>query len=179
MDCWAKIWKDEGPRAFFKVCLWIEKKNTASGHPSFTGQLHKRAPLNWLRSGACRIRWVYRSPQGIRLAHQCQHHKRPQDKIWSCYQIKIMSPSLQHATPFSRPVWLPLSFWFDHIYYSRARNTPVLTDPGILLGICQEILPDPRFCVYTKLWEFNPKWNKLCYLNWNWIGWLKRGGWFW
>ena len=122
MDCWAKIWKDEGPRAFFKVCLWIEKKNTASGHPSFTGQLHKRAPLNWLRSGACRIRWVYRSPQGIRLAHQCQHHKRPQDKIWSCYQIKIMSPSLQHATPFSRPVWLPLSFWFDHIYYLRARN---------------------------------------------------------
>ena len=56
---------------------------------------------------------------------------------------------------------------------------PVLTDPGILLGICQEILPDPRFCVYTKLWEFNPKWNKLCYLNWNWIGWPNRGGWFW
>ena len=31
---------------------------------------------------------------------------------------KIMSPSLQHARPFSKPVTF-LSFWFDHIDYSK------------------------------------------------------------
>ena len=131
------------------------RRKTHSSYLSFTGQLHKRASLDWLRSGACRIRWVHRSAQGLRLAHQChQHHiKRPQDKIWSC---KIKSRSCHQASNMqdhSQNQWL---FSLSDSIISIIRNTPVLADLGTLLGICQDILPDPRFCVYTKLWEFNP-----------------------
>ena len=48
MDCWAKIWKDEGPRAFFKVCVRITKKT--HGHLSLQGNF-----TNVLRSIGCAL----------------------------------------------------------------------------------------------------------------------------
>ena len=58
-------------------------------------------------------------------AIQCQHHQRPQDKMWSCYQIKIMSPSLQHATPFSRPVTYSLFLIRSYLLFAGSKHTSI------------------------------------------------------
>ena len=90
MDCWQKILKDEGPRAFFKVHFLLARLFT---HYFSAGQLYKRAPVNWMRARVGRVRRVHRSAEGLRLtsksATHTTNHKRPQDNNRSC-DITIM-----------------------------------------------------------------------------------------
>ena len=90
MDCWQKILKDEGPRAFFKVHYLVAGLFT---HDFSAGQLYKRAPVNWMCARVGRVRRVHRSAEGLRLtgksAKHTTNHKRPQDNNRSC-DITIM-----------------------------------------------------------------------------------------
>ena len=177
MDCWNKILKDEGPRAFFKVCLWINQYNTSySPFPfraisqMYSGPLVARLCL-WDTTSAL-LCW---KPTSSLTTMPTSPATSRQNMIMLSNQDHVTKASnMQHI---SQDQWL-VSFQFDHVYHLRS-DTPVfkLTDPGTLLdicqkkslvfakkvwnlprkfGICRESLPHPRFCVYTKLWEFNP-----------------------
>ena len=175
MDCWNKILKDEGPRAFFKVCLWINQYNTylpfsfRAISQMYSGPLVARLCL-WDTTSAL-LCWKPTSSPATMPASPATSR---QNMIMLSNQDHVTKASnMQHI---SQDQWL-VSFQFDHVYHLRS-DTPVfkLTDPGTLLdicrkslvfakkvwnlprkfGICRESLPHPRFCVYTKLWEFNP-----------------------
>ena len=184
MDCWNKILKDEGPRAFFKVCLWINQYNTylpfsfRAISQMYSGPLVARLCL-WDTTSAS-LCW---KPTSSPTTMPASPVTSRQNMIMLSNQDHVTKASnMQHI---SQDQWL-VSFQFDHVYHLRS-DTPVfkLTDPGTLLdicqkkvwylprkfGICQESLAFAekvyhiQGSVFTPNCENSIRWNKLCYLN--------------
>ena len=184
MDCWNKILKDEGPRAFFKVCLWINQYKLYV-YLFFSGQFHKCTPVHWLRACACGIRRVHCSVESLRLAwQQCQHHQRPRDKIWSCFPIKIMSQkpptcntSLKTSDSSLSNSIMSIICGLTHQYLNWQTRVLCLIFAEKVwylprkFGICQESLAFAekvyhiQGSVFTPNCENSIRWNKLCYFN--------------
>ena len=159
MDCWNKILKDEGPRAFFKVCLWINQYKLYV-YLFFSGQFHKCTPVHWLRACACGIRRVHCSVESLRLARQqCQHHQRPRDKIWSCCPIKIMSQkpptcntSLKTSDSSLSNSIMSIICGLTHQYLNWQTRVLCLIFAKKKFGICQESLEFAK-----KVWHLPRK----------------------
>ena len=134
---------------------------------SFTGQLHKCAPLNRVRSGACRIRWVPCSAQGLRLAHQC-NASITSDLKTKCDHVikfKIMSPSLQHATPFSRLTSDLFSLSDSIISIIRGLETYQYWQTRVYCLVFAKKFCHNQGSVFTPNCENSIQWNKLCYFH--------------
>ena len=175
MDCWQKILKDEGPRAFFKVHylltgLFYSLFLCRATLQTCSGQLDARSC--W--SGTTSASLCWRPTSNRQECHTppiTSDLKTIIDHVISrsCgvriewYHIKIMS-SLHHATHLKTSDF-SLSFWSERIYISSGRTEQYWQTQAYFLALVE------KYCftqgpVFTPNCEISIQWNKL----WNFEG---------
>ena len=175
MDCWRKILKDEGPRAFFKVHilmtgLFYSLFLCRATLQTCSGQLDARSC--WWGMTSASLCWRPMSNQRARVPQPITSDlKTIIDHVISrsCgvriewYHIKIMS-SLHHATHLKTSDF-SLSFWSERIYISSGRTEQYWQTQACFLALVE------KYCfiqgpVFTPNCEISIQWNKM----WNFEG---------
>ena len=158
MDCWQKILKDEGPRAFFKVHFLLARLFYSlflcrATLQTCSGQLDARSC--WSGTTSASLCW---RPTSNR--HECHTPPITSDLKTiidhvisrSCgvriewYHIKIMS-SLHHATHLKTSDF-SLSFWSERIYISSGRTEQYWQTQAYFLALVEKYALPRALCLH-------------------------------